>query len=249
MRIRTCFKRWNAAAAAILLVAALCFAAGPALSLTLDIYADGTTGIGFDATDAGDLLAGGIPQIPGNTMFGNPSAGPELFRVLVGDTVTDPMLDGTSQADPSSGSTEWTLRTDPSGADYSNLWLVIQGHSPDDDFYDTANVGLGIDMADPNWALIHPLDAQGDELTQFWYLAYFIGDLFAAGDSASVPIDYRVSQKIFRETSMSGGTMTTEYTFPKYHSVLMEQVPEPATVGMLLVAGLVGLTVRRRATC
>jgi hypothetical protein len=215
----------------------------------MDAYLDGVSGVGFLEADALALIGAGVQQLPGHPMFGNPVVGPERVTVTVGDVVVDPVLDGTSKADPSSGSTIWSATANDQS--YDNFWIVIQGHSPEDpnfDFYAAGNMGLAIDVADTNWALIHPVDAQGDELTQYWYLAYFLGDPLAQDDTVINPIEYRVAQNIYKETSTMGGVIKTEYTYPKFHVAFLS-IPEPATLGMLLTAGLLGLAVRRRGTC
>jgi hypothetical protein len=198
-----------------LLLAVLLTASAHALPVTL--YANGIPSSGFDPADVAAALAvGGSAPTPVDGLFG----GQGYFNVTTPNGI--PGVKGKNKANPSRGTSTWTLHVAPeTPADLlQNFCLVILGHDPNDPRkYKTRNVGLEIGTDLP-WQFVTP---QGGGPT---YLAYRLGDL-EAGQSYEIPIEYRVGQKLKKRKGV--------YIFPRY-TVAYLALPEPST----LVLGLAG---------
>lgn len=212
-----------------LVLSALVLAAAPASATPVTLYADGTTTFGFDPVDVAAAIEAGEAA---PTVVAGVFGGSGQLSVTTPDGIPGSL--GTSKANPSTGTSTWTVSA-LSGS-FEDLVLVILGHDPNDPlggFYDTENVGLEIDTSDPRWFLVQP---QGFSVT---YLAYRLADSeLLENESTLVPIEYRVGQGLF--------LMGDEFIFPRYAIAYVSvPVPEPSVLALLIAAGVMGSVSRR----
>jgi len=224
----------------------IAFVAAGAQATPANLYGDPVSGFGFRASDVS--AASGVGFLPDQAMF--------LTHAVADLTVTTPATitgvnnPSASFADPSTGSSVWTVTANDRA--YHDLWLVIVGEAAGDPhgaagdgFYAQPNVGLRIDDADPGLAFVRPAGFSG-----IAYLAIFLGDL-AQGGTTGVPIQYAVAQALL-DTAPPGSTIN-DFLFPQYQASFVEvaRVPEPGTaaLGIVVVAfGLATWARRRRET-
>ena len=214
-----------------LLLSALILAAAPASATPVTLYANGATTFGFDPDDVDAAIAAG--EAPPMVVTG--LSGGSGLSVTTPNGIPGSL--GTSKADPSTGTSTWTVNNVSLAESFEDLVLVILGHDPSDPlggFYDTENVGLEIDTSDPRWFLIQP-----DGFPDVTYLAYRLQDpSLAPGESTTVQIEYRVGQALF--------PMGDEFIFPRYAIAFTSvPVPEPSLLALWIAAGVVGLAARR----
>ena len=221
-----------AAAAALALGLAL-----PAAGAPLALWLEPNGSFGFDDASTNAALAAGIGSLPNSSFFSNPSSGPAHISVTTPSPIPGVSRTNATRTDPSSGESTWTVTA--LDRDYDDLWIVIQGHDPNDPlashYNRNDNIGLLVDPADPNWSIVRP---SVDPTVA--YLAYFVGDL-AQGDSFDVPISYVVAQTL-KHVSNDPNLCV----FPQYRVNFLElSVPEPVVLSLLAFGGTV-LAIRRR---
>ena len=211
----------------------------PAAGAPLQMWLQPNGSFGFSSQSTSAASAAGVISLPDSTFFSNSSG----QRISV---TTPPSIRGTSFKKasftrPSNGTSTWTVTA--LDRDYQDLWIVIQGHDPNDPlarYYDQNHkIGLVIDPAtDPNWALVRPAGTPG-----VTYLAYHVGDL-EQGDSFDVPISYVVAKalKVVNKKKRL-------CVFPQYRVNFLELavVPEPLTLSLLAASGAL-LAVRKLRT-
>jgi hypothetical protein len=229
-------KRLFAAAACAVAVAF----ATPALAVPLTLWLDSSAGIGLDASGASAARSAGVSLLPDSTFFSNTGA----THITVTTPPSIPKSDvhfpkKPKQSDPIVGHSTWTVRA--VDRDYNDLWIVIQGHDPNDPnssyYRENGKIGLVVDPADTRWALVHPAGSPG-----VTYLAYFIGDL-VQGDSTDVPISYAVAKAL----KLVKGSKPKLCLFPQYRvNFLQLAVPEPVVTGLLAFGGTL-LAIRKRS--
>lgn len=229
------FVNRSRVAAALVLAALL---AAPAAAAPIRLWLEPNGGFGFDAASTAAATSAGVPTLPDSTFFSNPAGGPARITVTTPSPISGASVTGATLQNPSTGTSTWTVTAQDRA--YQDLWIVIQGHDPNDPeaaYYDENHeIGLEIDPADPGWAIVHPTGFPGVS-----YLAYFVGDL-AQGAGFGVPIDYVVA-KALKVVS----TNPTVHMFPQYRVNFLELtvVPEPAAVTLLAVGGAL-LAIRKR---
>jgi hypothetical protein len=209
----------------------------PASAATLTMWLQPNGDFGFDAPSATAAQNAGIGALPNSTFFAN--NGTTHVSITTPSPITGTSVQNATFSNPSTGASTWTV----SAVDraYHDLWIVIQGHDPNDAnaaYYDENHkIGLIVDPADPRWALVHPSAAPS-----VTYLAYFVGDL-ALGDSFDVPISYAVAKAL---KVVQTNPVLCE--FPQYRVNFLEHsVPEPVATALLAFAGtLVAIRKRRR---
>lgn len=189
---------------------------------------------GFGAASVTAAQAAGIGSLPDRSFFGGSASS---LTITTPASIPGTSLVGASLASPSSGTSTWTVKALDRA--YQDLWIVIQGHDPNDanaSYYnDNTKIGLVVDPTDARWRLIHPAGA-----TQYSYLAFFVGDL-AQGASFGIPISYAVAQAL--KVVSSNPTICE---FPQYRVNFLElSVPEPMLLSLLGFAGL-ALAIRKR---
>lgn len=213
----------RAAAIGLLAGLGLLLGAIAAQATPVTLYADGDMVAGFDADDVANAIAAGFDE---PTTVSGLIGGAGIFNVVTPDGI--PGTQGSSKADPSTGTSTWTLQiADDAPQDLlQNFFLVILGHDQNDPQpYLTENVGLEVETGSP-WTLFRNAVAP-DQI----YLAYFLGDLDPLIDY-QIPIEYRVGQALFVEQN--------KFIFPRYTIAFLASVPEPSS-WMLLTAALAGL--------
>jgi hypothetical protein len=224
---------------AALLAGLLLAAALPANAASIQMWLRPNGQFGFDATSTTAASNAGIELLPDSTFFSNPSSGSPHVTVTTPPSIPGTSIQGATKSNPSTGSSTWTV----TAADraYQDLWIVIQGHNfnnggATDPYYDdNSEIGLVIDPADPNWALVHPTG-----FPTVTYLAYYVGDL-AQGASFDIPISYAVAKAL---KVVQTSPLLCE--FPQYRVNFLElAVPEPAVLSLLAFSGTL-LTVRKR---
>ncbi|HEY8119762.1 MAG TPA: PEP-CTERM sorting domain-containing protein [Myxococcota bacterium] len=227
--------RGVAAGALLAALGALPVAAAP---LTLWIQPNG--GFGFDAASTTAALGAGVALLPDSSFLTNPGSGPPHVTITTPSPISGTSRQNATFANPSTGTSTWTVTAQDRA--YNDLWIVIQGHDPNDayaSYYDQNHkIGLVIDPANPNWAVVHPSGSPA-----VTYLAYFVGDL-AQGASSSVPISYAVAKAL----KLVQGSPRT-YWFPQYRASFLELtvVPEPVELSLLVLGGTL-LAIRKRRT-
>ncbi|MBM4384592.1 MAG: PEP-CTERM sorting domain-containing protein [Deltaproteobacteria bacterium] len=219
--------------------AGLLFAAAlPANAAPIQMWLQPNGGFGFDAASSGAASGAGIEFLVDSTFFSNPSPGSPRVTITTPSPIPGHSVQGATKANPSTGDSTWTVRAVDRA--YQDLWIVIQGHDPNDSnashYNDNSRIGLVIDPTDPNWALVHPTG-----FPNVTYLAYYVGDL-AQGASFDVPISYAVAMalKVVQTNPLL-------CVFPQYRVNFLElaQVPEPAVISLLAFSGTM-LAVRKR---
>lgn len=223
-----------------LLLAGLC--ALPAAAAPIRLWLEPNGGFGFDAASTSAASAAGVGSLPDSTFFSNPAAGAPRITITTPSPIQGNSVQGASFANPSTGTSTWTVTAQDRA--YQDLWIVIQGHEPNDpnaSYYDENHrIGLQIDSDDPNWALVGPADPGFPDVT---YLAYFVGDL-AQGASFDVPISYLVAKAL----RVVPNTNPQLCEFPQYRVNFLEHavVPEPAVLSLLALGGALLATRKRR---
>ncbi|HEU4428465.1 MAG TPA: PEP-CTERM sorting domain-containing protein [Myxococcota bacterium] len=218
------------------------FAALPAAAAPIKLWLEPNGGFGFDAATTGAASAAGVGSLPDSLFFSNPASGPARITITTPSPIQGNSVQNASFANPSTGSSTWTVAAQDRA--YQDLWIVIQGHDPNDpnaSYYDENDrIGLRIDSADPNWRLVGPADPSFPDVT---YLAYFVGDL-AQGASFDVPISYVVAKAL----RMVPNTTPQLHEFPQYRVNFVELavVPEPAALSLLALGGALLATRKRR---
>ncbi len=217
------------------IAALVALAAAPAFAAPITLWLK--SDYGFDNGSVSTALTTSLPVLPDSTFFSNPTEGMKRVDVTTPSSISGVKVSNPSRSNPNQGSSIWTVTAVDRA--YEDLWIVIQGKGESAqelaDFYDTVNVGLEIDPADPRWALVHPAGS-----TQYTYLAYFVGDL-AQGAQHEIPIEYQVAQKLFKDPSDPN-----RFIFPQFRVNFLElAVPEPALAALLSLASL-GIAARRR---
>jgi hypothetical protein len=228
-------RRLGASAAGFLLTALLAL---PATAATFQMWLEPNGGFGFDAASTTAALNAGLDLLPASTFFSNPSPpAPALITITTPPSIPGTSVANATFANPSTGTSTWTVKAIDRA--YNDLWIVIQGHDPNDpqaSYYDeNEKIGLIVDPADPNWAVIHPSGFPG-----VTYLAYFVGDL-AQGGSFDVPISYAVAKalKVVQ-------TNPQLCVFPQFRVNFLElAVPEPVVTALLAFGGTL-LAIRKR---
>ena len=227
-------------AGAALVAGLLCAAALPANAAPIQMWLQPNGSFGFDATSTAAASGAGIEFLVDSTFFSNPSSGTPHVTVTTPPSIPGTSIQSATKLNPSTGTSTWTVTAVDRA--YQDLWIVIQGHNfnnggATDPYYtDNSQIGLIIDPADPNWALVHPKGASG-----VTYLAYYVGDL-AQGASFGVPISYAVAKAL---KVVQTNPQLCE--FPQYRVNFLElaQVPEPAVLTLLAFSGTL-LAVRKR---
>jgi hypothetical protein len=217
----------------LLLVAGL-----PATAAPIQMWLQPNGGFGFDAASTAAGTGAGIELLADSTFFSNPSSGPQRVTITTPPSIPGTSIQGATKANPSKGTSTWTVTA--VDRTYQDLWIVIQGHDPNDPnasyYNDNSQIGLIVDPADPNWAVVHPAGFPG-----VTYLAYYVGDL-AQGDSFGIPISYAVAKalKVVQTNPLL-------CVFPQYRVNFLQlaQVPEPAVLSLLAFSGTL-LAVRKR---
>jgi hypothetical protein len=227
-----------------LLAAAGCAAAvalaAPALAAPLTLWLEPSAGIGLDSAAASAAQGAGLSLLPDSTFFSNTGA----THLTVTTPPSIPKSDvhfvkKPKKSDPIVGHSTWTVTAVDRA--YSDLWIVIQGHDPNDPnaayYRDSSKIGLVVDPADTRWALVHPAGSPG-----VTYLAYFVGDLVQGG-SYDVPISYAVAKAL----KLVKGSKPKLCLFPQYRVNFLElAVPEPVAIGLLAFGGGL-LAIRKRS--
>jgi hypothetical protein len=226
------------AAAALMLWAS---SALPASAVPVRLWLQPNSGFGFDAPSVSAAQSTGVGALPDSTFFSNPASGPQHISITTPPSIPGVSIVGATLANPSTGTSTWTV----TAVDRANqdLWIVIQGHDPNDAnaSYYNANekIGLVIDPTDANWRVVHPAGFPGVS-----YLAYRIGDL-AQNASFDVPISYVVAQALM----IVPGSSPLLRMFPQYRVNFLELVlvPEPVLLSLLAFGGA-ALAMRKRQT-
>lgn len=228
----------RSAAAALLLFG---ISVAPAWATSTTLWLQPNTGFGFDAPSVSAAQAAGVGALPDSTFFSNPASGPPRITITTPPSIPGVSIVGATLANPSTGTSTWTVTAVDRA--YQDLWIVIQGHDPNDPSasYYNANekIGLVIDPTDANWRVVHPAGFPGVS-----YLAYRIGDL-AKNASFNVPISYAVAQALM----LVPGTNPQLCIFPQYRVNFLEHalVPEPVLLSLLAFGGA-ALAMRKRRT-
>jgi hypothetical protein len=227
-------RRIDASVAAFLLTALLAL---PASAATFQMWLQPNGGFGFDAASTTTALNAGVDLLADSTFFSNPTLGPARITITTPTSISGTSVQNATFANPSTGTSTWTV-TARDGA-YNDLWIVIQGHDPNDAqaayYNENDKIGLVVDPADANWAVVHP-----DGYAGVTYLAYFVGDL-AQGASFDVPISYAVAKalKVIQ-------TNPQLCVFPQFRVNFLElAVPEPVVTALLAFGGTL-LAIRKR---
>lgn len=225
-------RRWKLEAPLGLALLIGCLAAGPAFAAPLSLWL--AQDFGFDSASVSAAQAAGVGSLVDSTFF---AGGAGSLTITTPQQVPGTSVQNATFANPSTGTSTWTVNALDRA--YQDLWIVIQGHDPNDPnasyYNDNTKIGLVIDPTDPRWQLVHPAGA-----TQYTYLAFFVGDL-AQGASFDIPISYAVAQAL-RVVS----TNPTVCEFPQYRVNFLElAVPEPVLTALLVFAG-VALVARKR---
>jgi hypothetical protein len=229
---------FRSAVAALLLLAS---SALPVAAAPMTLWLEPNGGFGFDAPSVGAAQAAGLAGLPSSTFFSNPASGPQRITITTPPSIPGTSIVGATFANPSTGTSTWTVTALDRA--YQDLWIVIQGHDPNDPnaSYYNANekIGLVIDPTDANWRVVHP-----SGFPSVSYLAYHIGDL-AQNASFNVPISYAVAQAL----RLVPGSNPQLCLFPQYRVNFLELavVPEPVLLS-LLAFGAAGLAMRKRRT-
>ena len=229
-------KRLCAIAASAALAALLAL---PAAAVPLTLWLQPNGGFGFDAASTTAATASGIDTLPSSTFFSNPASGSPHIAITTPPSIPGTSVQNATFANPSTGTSSWTVKAEDRA--YSDLWIVIQGHDPNDAnaayYNENQKIGLVIDPADPNWALVHPTGFPGVS-----YLAYFVGDL-AQGASFGVPISYAVAKAL--KVISSNPQLCV---FPQYRVNFLELAaePEPVVTSLLAFGGTLLATRKRR---
>jgi hypothetical protein len=213
-------------------------AALPAPAATLTMWLAPTGGFGFGATSAAAAASAGIDVLPNSTFFSNPSSGTPHITITTPSPISGTSVANATFANPSTGTSTWTVEAVDRA--YDDLWIVIQGHDPNDpnaSYYDENHeIGLIIDPTDPRWAVVHPSVAPS-----VTYLAYFVGDL-AQGASFDVPISYAVAKALIVVQTNPQLCM-----FPQFRVNFLEHpLPEPVVTALLAFGGTL-LAIRKRS--
>lgn len=222
-----------AAATAGFALAAL--AALPAAAAPVSVWLN-TDGVGFDGASITALRNAGTGALPDSLFFGN--SGGTRVSITTPSPIPGVSRKKATKSNPSTGQSTWTVTA--VDRDYQDLWIVIQGHSPNDanaKYYQKhANIGLIVDPSDPNWKTVSPSGTPG-----VTYLAYFVGDL-VKGDSFDVPISYAVAKALKRIRKDPNFCV-----FPQYRVNFLELavVPEPVVLSLLAFGGTL-LALRKR---
>jgi hypothetical protein len=229
-------RRIGASAGVFLLTGLLAL---PAAAATVTMWLEPNGDFGFDAASTTAALNAGIEQLADSTFFSN--SGTTQISITTPSPISGTSVQGATFANPSTGTSSWTVTAVDRA--YDDLWIVIQGHEynnfqggPTDSYY-TQNhlIGLIVDPADPNWALVRP-----SGFPDVSYLAYYVGDL-AQGASFDVPISYAVAQAL---KVIQSNPQLCE--FPQYHVNFLElAVPEPVMTALLAFGGTL-LAIRKR---
>lgn len=224
-------RRSMAGVASFLLVWLLAL---PALAAPLTVWL--ADDFGFDAPSTSAALSAGAELLPDSTFFSN--NGTTRVSVTTPSPISGTSVQGATHANPSTGTSSWTVTAVDRA--YDDLWIVIQGHDPNDpngSYYDQNDeIGLIIDPADPRWAIVHPSGFAGVS-----YLAYYVGDL-AQGAHFDVPISYAVAKALKVDDSNPQLCW-----FPQYRVNFLElAVPEPVLTALLAFGGTL-LAVRKRS--
>ncbi len=224
-------NRWVVAAAgcALAVLTALPMAAAP-VSVWLN-----TDGVGFDGASITAVRNAGMGALPDSAFFGN--SGGTRVSVTTPSPIPGVSRKKATKSSPSTGQSTWTVTA--VDRDYQDLWIVIQGHSPNDanaKYYKKhGNIGLIVDPTDPSWKTVSPSGTPG-----VTYLAYFVGDL-VKGDSFDVPISYAVAKALKRIRKDPNFCV-----FPQYRVNFLElSVPEPLVLSLLGFGGTL-LAIRKR---
>jgi hypothetical protein len=199
------------------------------------VWFDGVSGAGIDAASATAVAAAGVPSFSTTPfIFADPSNTHFATATLNNPITPSSLPTSPSKTNPVEATAQFQFTA--LDRDYQDLWIVLLGHEPNDptgSFYDTSNVGLEIDSADP-WRSI-PISGG------FTYLAFFVGDV-AQNDSVTVDFEYRVAQSLF----LLNPGPPKRFQFPQLWVAYTEvAVPEPTGI-VLLAAGLAGLALRKR---
>jgi hypothetical protein len=215
--------------------------AGPAAAAPFRMWLQPNGGYGFDAASTTAALNAGVQLLPDSSFFYNPDNGPQRISVTTPSPISGTSVQNATFANPSTGTSTWTVTALDRA--YNNLWIVIQGHDPSDpnaDYYDDNSlIGLTVDPADPNWAVVHP-----SGYPDVTYLAYFVGNL-AQGAHFDVPISYAVA-KALKVVQTDPQTCF----FPQYHVNFLElAVPEPVATALLACGGVALALRKRRSAC
>jgi hypothetical protein len=213
----------------------------------IPVYADGTTGNGFDPADVAAAIAAGADA---PTVVQGIAEDP---TDVILDVVTPHLISGSkgkNKANPSRGTSTWTvtIAEDAPEEALDNLALVILGHSASDPLkYKHENVGLDIETDLP-WLFVTPggvsvAGTGGGPGDGPVYVAFLLGDV-EAGGTYQVPIEYLLGQKLKKAKNEFGEKVLM---FPLYSfSVVSVPAPEPSTLALLALGALaVGLAARR----
>jgi len=217
----------------------------PAAAAPIKLWLEPNGGFGFDAASTGAATAAGVGSLPDSMFFFNPAPpAPQRITITTPSPIPGISVQNATFANPSTGTSTWRVTAQDRA--YQDLWIVIQGHDPNDpnaSYYDENHrIGLQIDSADPSWKLIGPADPNFPNVT---YLAYFVGDL-AQGASFDVPISYIVAKAL----KVVPNTNPQLCEFPQYRVNFLELavVPEPVVLSLLAFGGaLLAARKRRKA--
>jgi hypothetical protein len=227
-------NRWAVAVAGLALAA---LAALPASAAPLRVWLN-TDGVGFAGSSITAARNAGMGGLPASSFFGN--SGGTRISVTTPSPIPGVSRKKATKSNPSTGQSTWTVTA--VDRDYQDLWIVIQGHSPNDanaKYYKKhGNIGLIVDPSDPSWKTVSPSGTPG-----VTYLAYFVGDLLR-GDGFDVPISYAVAKALKRISKDPSFCV-----FPQYRVNFLEleigRVPEPVVLSLLAFGGTL-LAIRKR---
>jgi hypothetical protein len=116
-------------------------AALPASGAPVQLWLEPNGGFGFEPTAAAVAFGGSLPD---STFFFNSVSGPPRITVTTPSPIPGVSVQNASFSNPSTGTSSWRLTAQDRA--YQDLWIVIQGHDPNDpnasDYNENHKIGL-----------------------------------------------------------------------------------------------------------